>query len=171
MALEEWQDGFAIDDRGIVLWVDSIADVFNPTVAELTAAGVVRLTGGLTPDGFSHTPTVNKVTSGRYARKQTITYDGTVSDEVVLRYVYNRTTPTEVEEILGVPGEDGFIVHILGYPNDHTIAAGTKINAVIPVTTSVSVDIPATANTEAFKETRPNVRGEVGREVEVVAGA
>lgn len=169
MAMEDWQSGFAIDDRGIVLWVPVIAKTDAPTVAELTAAGVVRLTGGLTPDGFSHTPTVNKVTAGRYARKQTITYDGTVSDEVVVRYVYNRTTPTEVEEILGTPGVDGNIVHILGYPNDHTIAAGTKLNAVIPVTTSVSVDIPATANTEAFKETRPNVRGDVAREVAVAA--
>jgi hypothetical protein len=168
--VEAWQDGFAIDDNGIVLWVPTIADVENPTAQELTAAGVIRLTGGLTPDGFSHTPTVNKVTSGRYARKQTITYDGTISDEVVLRYVYNRTTPTAVEEILSVTGVDGNIVHILGYPNDHVIAAGTKVNAVIPVTTSVSVDIPATANTEAFKETRPNVRAEVAREVEVVAG-
>lgn len=169
MAMEDWQSGFAIDDRGIVLWVPTIEDAEKPTVSELTASGVVRLTGGLTPDGFSHTPTVNKVTAGRYARKQTITYDGTVADEVVLRYVYNRTTPTAVEEILGTPGVDGNIVHILGYPNDHVIAASTKVNAVIPVTTSVSVDIPATANTEAFKETRPNVRGDVAREVSVVA--
>lgn len=169
MANEPIQKGFAVDDRGIVLWVPTIADVFNPTVAELTATGVVRLTGGLTPDGFNHQPTVNKVTSGRYAMKQVLTYDGTISDEVTLRYVYNRTTPTEVEEAIGTPGVDGNIVHILGYPNDHTIAAGTKVNAVIPVTTSISTDVPATANTEAFKEQKPNVRGEVAREVEVTA--
>lgn len=166
---EPWQTGFAVDDKGIVLWVPAIANVYEPTVTELTAAGVVRLTFGLTPDGFNHAPTVNKVTSGRYTSKQVITYDGTVSDDLTLRYVYNRTTPTEVEETIGTPGVDGNIVHILGYPNDHEIAVGTKLNAVIPVTTSISTDIPATANTEAFKEQKPNVRGEVAREVAVVA--
>lgn len=169
MANEPWQTGFAVDDRGIVLWVPAIADAFEPTVAELTASGVVRLTFGLTPDGFNHAPTVNKVTSGRYTSKQIITYDGTTSDELTLRYVYNRQTPTEVEEAIGMPGVEGNVVHILGYPNDHAIAAGTKVNAVIPVTTSLSVDVPATANTEAFKEQKPNVRGEVAREVAVVA--
>lgn len=171
MASEPIQTGFAIDDNGIVLWVPTIADPFAPTVAELTAGTVVKLTGGLTPDGFSHAPTVNKVTSGRYALKQIITLDGTIQDEVTLKYVYNRTTPTAVEEAIGTPGTDGNIVHILGYPNDHTIATGTICNAVIPVTTSISTDIPATANTEASKEQKPNVRGEVAREVAVVAGA
>lgn len=169
MASEPIQTGFAIDENGIVLWVPTIADPFAPTVAELTAGTVVKLTGGLTPDGFSHAPTVNKVTSGRYALKQIITLDGTIQDEVTLKYVYNRTTPTAVEEAIGTPGTDGNIVHILGYPNDHTIAAGTICNAVIPVTTSISTDIPATANTEASKEQKPNVRGEVAREVAVVA--
>lgn len=171
MASEPIQTGFAIDDNGMVLWVPAIANPFAPTDDELTAGTVVKLTGGLTPDGFSHAPTVNKVTSGRYALKQIITLDGTVQDEVTLRYVYNRTTPTAVEEAIGTPGTDGYIVHILGYPNDHTIAAGTICNAVIPVTTSISTDIPATANTEATKEQKPNVRGEVAREVAVVAGA
>lgn len=166
---EDWQTGFAVDNHGIVLWVPVIADPTKPTVAELTGSDVVRLTYGLTPDGFNHAPTVNKVTSGRYTSPQVITYDGTVSDELTLRYVYNRQTPTEVEETIGTPGVDGNIVHILGYPNDHEIVAGTKVNAVIPVTTAISTDVPATANTEAFKEQKPNVRGEVAREVAVVA--
>ncbi len=171
MASEQIQTGFAIDDNGLVLWVPTIANPEAPTVTELTAGTVVKLTGGLTPDGFSHAPTVNKVTSGRYALKQTITLDGTISDEVTLRYVYNRETPTEVEEAIGTPGVDGYIVHILGYPSGSTIIAGVICNAVIPVTTSISVDIPATANTEATKEQKPNVRGTVAREVAVVAGA
>jgi len=172
MANEQWQDGFAVDDRGIVLWIPgttAIADVHAPEVAELTGPDVVRLTFGLTPDGFNHAPTVNKVTSGRYTSRQVITYDGTITDEVTLRYVYNRETPTPVEEAIGTPGVDGFLVHILGYPNDHVIDTGTVCNAVIPVTTSIATDVPATANTEAIKEQKPNVRGEVGREA-VVGG-
>lgn len=171
MVAESIQNGFAIDDKGLVLWVPTIANVEAPTVAELTAGTVVKLTGGLTPDGFSHAVTVNKVTSGRYALKQVITLDGTLSDEVTLRYVYNRETPTEVEEAIGTPGVEGNIVHILGYESGSAITAGTICNAVIPVTTSISTDIPATANTEATKEQKPNVRGTVAREVAVVTGA
>lgn len=171
MVVEQIQPGFAIDDNGLVLWVPTIANPFAPTVAELTGGTVVKLTGGLTPDGFSHAVTVNKVTSGRYALKQVITLDGTITDEVTLRYVYNRETPTAVEEAIGTPGTDGYIVHILGYLSGTTITAGHICNAVIPVTTSVAVDIPATANTEATKEQKPNVRGTVAREVAVVSGA
>lgn len=174
MANEPVQKGQASDGRGIVLWIPGaagVADTKNPTVAELTAPTVVRITYGLTPDGFDHGVDIAKITTGRYTLKQALTLDGIETDTVTIRYVYNRTTPTEVEEIFNTPGTDGTIVHILGYPNDHVIAAGTKVNAVIPVTTSVSTDVPPTANTELVKQQIPNIRGEVGREVEVVAGA
>jgi hypothetical protein len=170
---ESVQKGAAADGFGIVLWIpgaDSIVDVTAPTVAELTAATAVRLTYGLTSDGFNHTAEVAKVTSSRYTLRQALTYDGIITDTVTLTYVYNRTTPTPAEEILSVEGTDGFLVHMLGYPNDHVIAAGDKINAVIPVTTSISTDVPPAQNTELMKTQVPNVRGEVGREVAVVAG-
>ena len=172
MPNEPVQKGSPADGRGIVLWVpgaDGIANVEAPTVSELTAAGVERFTYGLTPDGFNHTADVAKITSGRYTLAQALTYDGVVTDTVTLRYVYNRTTPTDVESVLSTPGVDGFLVHILGYPNDHVIAAGDKINAIIPITTSISTDVPPAQNTELVKEQVPNVRGEVGREVAVVA--
>lgn len=170
MANEPVQKGAAADGFGIVLWIpgaDAIADVTAPTVTELAAG--VRLTYGLTADGFAHAAEVAKITSSRYTLRQALTYDGVITDTVTLRYVYNRETPTEAETILSVEGTDGFLVHMLGYPNDHVIAASDKCNAVIPITTSISTDVPPTQNTELMKEQVPNVRGEVGREA-VVAG-
>lgn len=171
MANEPVQKGAAADGHGIVLWipgVDAIADVNAPTLTELQLG--VRLTYGLTADGFNHAADVAKVTSSRYTLAQALTYDGIITDTVTLRYVYNRQTPTEAETILSIPGEDGFLVHALGFPNDHVFADGDVINAVIPITTSIATDVPPTQNTELMKEQVPNVRAEVGREVTVAAG-
>lgn len=166
--VEEVQDGFAADGHGIVLWVESIADVFKPTAAEIAAG--VRITYGLTPDGFSHDITINKVGSGRYTLENEIEYDGTEKHDVTLKYVYTRgTTPNEVQTLLGTAGVKGFLVHALGYPNGHQLAADDTVNAVIPVRTSKSKDVPATANTEATKEQKPNVTGRVALEVKIVA--
>lgn len=169
MTKEQVQRGFAADGNGIVLWVPSIADVFAPTVAELNAGTVVKLTYGLTQDGFNHDTQIATITTGRYTLAQALELDGVITDTVEVKWVYNRQTPTEVEEALGEPGVDGNIVHVLGYPNGHTFAASDKLNAVIPVTTSVPRDVPPTQNTEAAKIQKLNVRGEVAREVAVVA--
>lgn len=166
---EAVQRGTAADGNGIVLWVPVIADLTGPTVAELTAPTVKRLTYGLARDGFSHETDIVKITSGRYTLAQALQYDGTVTDDVTVKWVYNRTNPTEVETTLGTPGVAGNIVHILGYPNGHTLIAGDKCNAVIPVETSIPKDIPATENTELMKEQRLNVVGTVEREVAIAA--
>lgn len=169
MAIEEVQRGFAADNNGIVLWVPDIADPTRPTATEIAAG--TRLTYGLTADGFQHTVEVATVTSGRYTLAQALTYDGVVTDSVEVTYVYNRETPTPVETLIGRQGEEGFIVHALGYPNDHELTTGDIVNAVIPVTTSIPRDNPPTANTEATKTVRLNVVGVVGREVAIVAGS
>ena len=165
---ESVQKGQAADGHGIVLWIpgaDAIADVHAPTEAELALGE--RLTYGLTADGFNHAASVAKVESSRYTLAQALTYDGVVTDTVTLRYVYNREDPTDAETILSTPGEDGFLVHALGYPNGHELEAGDVINAIIPITTSISTDVPPTQNSELVKEQTPNVRGEVAREVTV----
>ncbi len=166
---EQVQRGTAADGHGIVLWAPTIADPKKPKLTELTGSSVVRLTYGLARDGFTHETEIATVTSGRYTLAQALQYDGTVTDNVTVKWVYNRETPTQVETTLGVPGVAGNIVHILGYPNDHVLAAGDKVNAVIPVETSIPKDIPPTENTELMKEQRLNVTGTVEREVKLVA--
>ena len=70
-----------------------------------------------------------------------------------------------------MPGVDGNIVKILGYPNDHVIDEDTKINAIIPVTTSIPRDVPPTQNSELVKVQSLNIRGKVRREHEITVQA
>lgn len=166
---ENVQRGFASDGRGTVLFATTLANPSAPTASEL--ADATPITYGLAPDGFAHDTTVNTVTTGRYTLAQALELDGTVTDTVEVRWVYNRTTPTVVETTLGTPGTSGYIIHSLGYPNGHVFTAGDTLNAVIPVTTSIPRDVPPTQNSEAMKVQKLNVTGTVYREVEVVAGA
>jgi hypothetical protein len=165
---EPVQRGTAADGHGIVLWLDTIADTSAITDDELAAGD--EITYGLAPDGFVHDTSIAVITTGRYTLAQALELDGVVTDTVEVRWVYNRTTPTAVETTLGTPGTDGYIVHALGYPNGHTFVADDVVNAIIPVTTSIPRDVPPTQNTELMKVQRLNVRGQVQREVTVVAG-
>lgn len=167
MANEPVQVGQAADGHGIVLLCQPFADRKKPTVAELNAVSAIRITYGLAGDGFDHQTTINKVTASRFTLAQALSLDGTKQDDITFKYVYNRTTPTEVEEALGTPGVDYDVVKILGYPNDHVFSATTKINAIIPITTSLAVDVPPAENSELMKQMTPNVRGEVAREHEI----
>jgi len=167
MPNEAVQRGQAADGHGIVLWVPTIANKFRPTVAELTANTVKHLTYGLGPDGFSHDHQIATISVGRYTLDQALEMDGVHTDTVEVKWVYNRVAPTTIETTLGTPGVDGNIVHILGYPNDHVIDEDTKINAIIPVTTSVPRDVPPTTNSELMKIQKLNVRDKVAREHEI----
>ena len=168
MPKEAWQSGAAADGRGIVLWVPSggIADVNAPTAAELTAGTVKRITYGLAADGFVLEPTINSFTASRYTGDQELESEGTKNFKLTLKWVYNRTSPTAVETALGTPDTEGYIVQILGYPNDHTITDGVTIcNAVVPVRTGTVVDVPPVANSELMKTMVPDIIGAVGLEV------
>lgn len=171
MPYEEVQRGQAADGHGIVLWVPTIEDLANPTVAELTAGTVKRITYGLTPDGFNHDTSVATITTGRFTLDQALELDGKITDTVEVRWVYNRVTPTVVETALGTPGVSGNLVKILGYRNDHVIDEDTKINAIIPVTTSIPRDVPPTENSELVKVQKLNVTGRVFREHEITVSA
>jgi len=165
---EDVQIGQAADGYGRVLWVPAIADVDDVLLSELTASGVIPLTYGLSPDGFRHETTVSTVTSGRYTLQQALELDGTITDTLELQYVYNRENPTEVEQAV-TDGATGFVVHQLGYANETALAAGQKLNAVIPVKASIARDVPPTANTELMKVRKLNVTGKVGRESTISA--
>lgn len=164
---EPVQKGTPADGHGIVLAVPTIADLAKPTVAELTAATVKRATYGLAPDGFDWQTTIATITTGRFTLAQALQLDGTITDDLEVKWVYNRTTPTTTETLFGVPGVDTNIVVIYGYLNDHVIDASTKINGILPVTTSIPREVPPTANSELMKIQKLNVRGKVFREHEI----
>lgn len=169
MANEPVQKGAAADGRGIVLWVPAIANVHAPTKDELNAQTVKRITYGLTPDGFQHEVTVNEIPIGRYTLDQELSLEGTKKHKVTLTYVYNRAEPHDTQTVLGTRGQEGYLVHALGYENDHTFDDGDVINAIIPVRIATSVDVPPTSNTELAKRQVPEIIGEVAQEV-VVGG-
>ena len=171
MPYENVQRGAAADGRGIVLWVPTIANPAAPTVAELNAGTVKRITYGLTPDGFDWQTSIATITTGRYTLAQALELDGIVTDTLEVKWVYNRTTPTANEVLFGAPGLSGNIVVILGYTNDTVITASTKINGILPVTTSIPREVPPTANSELAKIQKLNVVGKVYREHEIVVAA
>lgn len=168
MATEEVQESFGYDGMGVVLHCTTIANPSKPTVAEL-AAGTPITYGLYGPTGYALETTINERTSTRYTLEQELSSEGTKKYKLTLLYVYNRETPTEVETILGTKGVSGYIIHALGYKSGHVFAEGNKINDVVPIRTATSVDVPATANTDAHKQTMPSITGRVEQEVAVVA--
>lgn len=171
---EPVQMGQSAAGHGIVILVpfDALEDPSKPTVAELNGSGNVRITYGLMRDGFRHEPTINSVTVGRYTLPQDLSYEGTISESLTLKYPYNREIPTEAELALGEKGVSYYAVQLLGYPNDHEIAAGDKINTITPIRTGTSIDVPDESNdsnSELQKQMVPDIIGQVLREVEVVA--
>lgn len=168
MATEEVQESFGYDGMGVVLHCTTIANPAAPTAAEL-AAGTPITYGLYGPTGYALETTINERTSTRYTLEQELSSEGTKKYKLTLLYVYNRETPTEVETILGTKGVAGYIVHALGYESGHVFVAGDKINDVVPIRTATSVDVPATANTDAHKQTMPSITGRVEQEVAVVA--
>lgn len=169
MVFEAVQQGFAAADNGIVLFCESIANPEHPTASELAAG--TRITYGLTATGFDLQNTQNNITTGRYTMGQELTIDGTQSDALTLTYVYNRENPTAVEEVLDAKGTTGFIVHALGYVNDHRFTAGDVINEVIPVRLRQSVAAPAAENAEPTKSQQPHITGRVARDATVTGQA
>lgn len=167
MAREEVQPGVAADGHGLVLWVPVIENPAAPTVEELTASGVEKLTYGLTPDGFNHETNVATITSGRFTLAQVLELDGKITDTVEVTYVWEGTESDVVRNVL-VPGTEGYIVKRMAVANAEEIAAGQLVT-VVPVKCSIQRDVPPTENTELQKVQKLNVTGTVERDVEVVA--
>jgi len=168
MPLEQVQKGTASDGNGLVLWVPAIADPSKPKLSELTAASVVKLTYGLTPDGFAHDTSVATITSGRFTLKQVIEADGKITDTVEVKYVWQGTEDDIVRTTLTYNTE-GFIVKRLAVANEVAIEADQLVT-VIPVRCGLIRDVPPAENTELMKIQKLNVIGTVERDVKVVAG-
>lgn len=167
MALEEVTPGQVSDGYGLVLFVPTIADPAAPTVTELTAGTVKKLTYSITGDGYNHTVTVNAVTANRLTLKQAIQYDGTVTDDLEITYVYNNTDADVVR--LALPeGTEGFIVERWAVGNEIAVAADQIVD-VIPIKASISRKNAPATNTELTRTQKLNVTGAVQRDVVVVA--
>lgn len=167
MPLEAVPNGTPSDGAGLVLFVPAIANPAAPTVAELTAGTVKKLTYSITGDGYNHSVTINEVTASRLTSKQTLQYDGTEVDNLSITYVYTNTAGDVARLALPV-GTTGFIVERWAVANDVAIAAAQLVD-VIPVKASVSIKNAPVANQELTRTQRLNVTGPVQRDVAVAA--
>lgn len=167
MPLETVPAGTPSDGQGLVLFVPTITNPAAPTVAELTAGTVKKLTYSITGDGYAHSVTINAVTANRLTLKQTLQYDGTEVDELSITYVYTNTAGDVVRTALP-QGTSGFIVERWAIPNETNIAVAQIVD-VIPIKASVPVKNAPAANQELTRTQRLNVTGPVQRDVLVAA--
>lgn len=163
MSLEAVPAGQASDGRGLVLFVNTIADTDLPKVSEFTAQTVEALTYSLVPDGFRHETTENVVNTGRYTLKQLLELPGTVSDTLEVQYASG--TPAQATLTTGTVG---FICHRLGVLNETAAAVGQEWD-IIPILAGIQRKVPATANTELQRVQKLFVTGPVKRDVKLVA--
>lgn len=170
MSREIVPEGFSYDGMGTVIYVPTLADPEKPTVTELTGSSAKVLTYSLfSAAGFNLQVTETPTPIDRYTLDQTLNAEGTVAYALTCLYVFNPAEPTPAEEVLGVRGVPGYLVHILGYKNGFDIEADTVITDLVPIRTARSVTVPATKNTEAHKQTSPSITGEVLHDVKVVS--
>lgn len=170
MSLSEVAPGQVSDGRSKVLFVPTIANPAAPTVAELTASGVIDLTYQLFGDGFDHQTEVTKFETTRYTLEQLLENEGTVKDTITLRYPYIGEDSDEVRTGL-TRGTKGFIVERLVVPNEEDLEADQLLSIVAPVAAGLQREIPRTRNTEIGKIQDLLVTGRVERDVKIAAGA
>lgn len=168
MPLEDVTPGLTAEGNGLVLFVPTIANPAAPTVAELSAGTVKRLTYSTTADGYSHGITSTAVKANRYSLAQEIQYDGTVVDDLEITYVVSKTTG-DVARLALPQGATGFIVERYAYPNATAIVAAQILDAVIPIRAGLPRPNALVMNQEITRTQRLNVTGTVYRDVAVAA--
>lgn len=160
--------GQVSDGHGMVLWVPAIADPTAPTVAELSAAGVLDLTYKLFGDGFDHQNEVTKFETTRYTLRQTLENEGTEKDTITLKYPY-LGTESDVVRLALTRYTEGFVVERLNLPKSTPLAADQLLSVVAPVRCGKQREIPRTKNTEVGKIQDLLPRGTVENDVKIAA--
>ncbi|WP_236121032.1 phage tail tube protein [Cellulomonas palmilytica] len=162
-------------DGNVATWlVPAIADPSAPTVAELTAAGVVDVSCYLTPDGFALTVDQATITDERLCSTETFGKPGRKTYGLNLTGIDNTNSDDEddANELVDtlVEGAAQYLVRRRGIAFDTTAAATQKVT-VIPFQPGVKQDVPPEANSVIRSTWACFVTGPVHVEVPVVAGA
>ena len=167
MALETVPAGLPSDGQALILFVPAIANPAAPTVSELTAGTVKKLTYSATGDGYKHDVTINKVRANRFTLPQEIQYDGTIVDDITITYAYTNTAGDVVR--LALPtGTTGFVVERWAVANETAVAAAQIVD-VIPIRASIPLKDAPVRNQELTRTQVLNVTGTVFRDVTVAA--
>ncbi|AYR00895.1 major tail protein [Arthrobacter phage Hestia] len=137
------------DGNEKVLLVPAIANTAAPTVAELTAPGVVDISCYLTGDGWSPSLSEQVITDERKCSKQTFEQPGRSQRGLDVTYIDNTNAPNEATDNKAkatlVPGVAQYVVVRRGQDFEDAIAAGDKVT-VSPIKAGQYNELPGAAN-------------------------
>lgn len=157
------------DGNQAVWWVPAIADVNNPTVAELTAPSVIDASCYLTAEGW--TPGVDEQTINDERLCSTATYEqpGRIQHTLAISYVHNPDSPADNELYLALTRlTTGYFVARIGVPYDQPVAAGDIVD-IYPAKMGYRAKQPGTANSVLTVNQKPFITGPVVQDAVVVA--
>lgn len=137
------------DGNVSVIVVDAIADPTAPTVAELTAVGVVDISCYLTSDGYTPSLDEQVVADERLCSTQVYEQPGRFTRSLDTIYIDNTNSPNEATDNEAkdtlVPGSTHFLVVRRGIAFDAAYAAAQKV-WVTPIKCGQYQDQPPEAN-------------------------
>jgi hypothetical protein len=166
MALEAVPTGVVADGNWLIMFVATIANTAAPTAAEINAGTSKKLTYSIAGDGYKHDITVNTVTVNRLTLAQVLQYDGTITDDLEISYVYTNAAGDVARLALPV-NTTGYIVERPVIPNSQAVAAADLVD-VIPIKAGLQRRNAPASNAEATITQKLNVTGVVQRNVAVV---
>lgn len=150
-----------------VVWVPTIADVENPTQAELTAGSVVDLSCYLTADGFTPGTDEQTITDDRLCSRQTFEQPGRFTDTLEITYVHNPDSAGNNVAYTTLPrGTTGYVVARWGVDFEDALATGDIVD-VYPAKAGVQRKAPPEANSVLKTMQKIFVTGAVQRDVTV----
>lgn len=137
------------DGNEKVLLVPAIANTAAPTVAELTAPGVVDISCYLTGDGWSPSLSEQVISDERKCSKQTYEQPGRSQRGLDVTYIDNTNSPNaatdnKAKETL-VPGVAQYVVVRRGKDFESPIVAADKVS-VSPIKPGQYNELPGAAN-------------------------
>lgn len=151
-----------------VAWVPTIADTDNPTVAELTAGGVVDLSCYLAAGGFTPGTDEQVITDDRLCSRQTFERPGRYTDSLELMYVHNPDSPgNNVAYTTLTYLTTGYIVTRWGVAYETAFTAGDIVD-VIPAQAGIQRKSPPEANSVLKVAQKIFITGAVERDAVVV---
>jgi hypothetical protein len=165
MTAEVVPAGQAADGFFVVKFVPTIANTAAPTALEINAVGAKFLTYSIEAGGYVHNVTINKVKINRLTLPQELQYDGTVVDDISIKYAYTNTAGDVVRLILPT-GAVGFIVERFAVANSQAFATADIVD-VIPIKASIPTKDAPVQNQEFTRTQVLNVTGPVQRDVAV----
>lgn len=155
----------AADGNLKVVWVPVIADVENPTAAELNAG--LDISCYLTAEGFTPGTDEQTITDDRLCSTQTFEKPGRFSDTLEVGYIYNPASPGNNAAYTTLPkGTTGHIATRWGKDYSTPFVA-TDLVDIYPAQAGVQRKQPPTANSVLTVTQKLFITGPVQRDVVV----